>query len=197
MIEQISGILIQKTPTFCVLDCHGIGLGLHISLNSYAQLGEPGEESRLLTHLIVRDDSLQLYGFASAEERELFRKLIAVSGIGPRLAIAILSGLTPGDLVQAIANEDYQLLTHIPGVGKKTAQRVVLELKEKLVKTREAATPQFSPLRPSTLREEALLALVTLGYKQNEALSAINKVLARTEGELPLEEIIKLALKEI
>ncbi len=197
MIEQISGILVQKTPTFCVLDCHGIGLGLHISLHSYAQLGEPGTEIRLITHLIIRDDSLQLYGFADAEERELFRKLIAVSGIGPRLAIAILSGLSPADLVQAIANEDYQLLTHIPGVGKKTAQRVVLELKEKLVKTREKVPPQFPPVRPSTLREEALLALETLGYKHNEALKAINSVLARTEGELPLEEIIKLALKEI
>ena len=197
MIEQIRGILIHKSPTFCVLDCHGIGLGLHISLNSFGRLGEPGQEALLLTHLIVRDDSLQLYGFADQEERELFRKLITVSGIGPRLAIAILSGLNPSDLVQAIANEDYQLLTHVPGVGKKTAQRVVLELKEKLVKTKEAAVTQISSVQPSTLREEALLALVTLGYKHHEALKAINKVLSRVDGELPLEEIIKLALKEI
>ncbi|MEJ2538010.1 MAG: Holliday junction branch migration protein RuvA, partial [Calditrichia bacterium] len=120
MIEQIQGKLIKKTPTFCVVDCHGVGLGVYISLITYESLNDKNEEIALLTYLHVREDALQLFGFITDEERNIFRMLMSISGIGPKLAITILSGLSVQELVEAIATEDFMQLTQIPGVGKKT-----------------------------------------------------------------------------
>lgn len=199
MIEQIRGVLLNKIPTFCVVNCQGIGLGLFISLNTYRNLGEKSEEIELLTYLHVREDALQLYGFAVEEERDLFRKLINVSGIGPRLAMTMLSGLPVDDFKRAVASEDIDLLTKVPGVGKKTAQRVVLELKEKIEVTGEVILAELRTLGPTEREkiEEALRALVTLGYKQYQAKVALEKVIKKYGKELSLEDTIKLALQEM
>lgn len=200
MIEQVSGQILQKSPTFCVVNCHGIGIGLFISINTYQKLADEGNSATMLTYLHVREDALQLYGFGDEEERRMFRQLIGVSGIGPRLALTILSGLTVRDLVQAIAVGDYQLLTKTPGVGKKTAQRVILELKEKVeIESEMEKMADFSgystPVRNTI--DEAILAMTTLGYRQFDARRAVEKVLRKSPEGLPLEDLIKLALKEV
>jgi Holliday junction DNA helicase RuvA len=199
MIEQIRGTLLNKIPTFCVINCQGIGLGVYISLNTFRYLGEDSEEIELLTHLHVREDALQLYGFAMEEERDLFRKLINVSGIGPRLAMTMLSGLPVEEFKSALASEDVELLTRIPGVGKKTAQRVILELKEKIDISGEAIQRELPALAEMDREkvEEALRALVTLGYKQYQAKTAMEKVIKKHGRELSLEDTIKLALQEM
>lgn len=199
MIEQIRGVLLKKIPTFCVVNCQGIGIGLFISLNTFRYLGQQSEEIELLTHLHVREDALQLYGFAVEEERDLFRKLINISGIGPRLAMTMLSGLPVEEFKRALASEDVDLLTKVPGVGKKTAQRVVLELKEKIDVSGEVVLTEL-PALTATEREkieEALRALVTLGYKQYQAKASLEKVIKKHGRELSLEDTIKLALQEM
>ena len=199
MIEQIRGDLLKKIPTFCVVNCQGIGIGLFISLNTFRYLGQQSEEIELLTHLHVREDVLQLYGFAVEEERDLFRKLINISGIGPRLAMTMLSGLPVEEFKRALASEDVDLLTKVPGVGKKTAQRVILELKEKIDLSGEVVLTEL-PALTATEREkieEALRALVTLGYKQYQAKASLEKVIKKHGRELSLEDTIKLALQEM
>ncbi|RMI27843.1 MAG: Holliday junction branch migration protein RuvA [Calditrichaeota bacterium] len=202
MIEHVTGKVIHKSPTFCVLDCHGIGLGLHISLNTFQHLEKyaPGEPVQLHAHLYVREDVLQLYGFADTREKQMFQLLITISGVGPRLALAILSGTRPDDLVNAISREDVGMLTRIPGVGKKTAQRVILELKEKLAQQPaiEGLTTVFPAASPEQSRiNDALLALMALGFKQPEAQRAIDVVIRRSGDELSVDEIVRLALKEL
>jgi len=202
MIEQVSGKLVSKSPTFCVIDCHGVGLGLHISLNTFQQLEKTPENEDVFLHayLHVREDVLSLYGFAGMAEKELFQLLITVSGIGPRLAIAVLSGSTSGELRTAIAREDIAALIRIPGVGRKTAQRLVLELKEKIQKQGEIE--KLVALSTASQKQrikinEAILALTSLGYKQQEAQRAIDKLLKRSGDDITLEEMVKEALKEI
>ncbi|MBN2365829.1 MAG: Holliday junction branch migration protein RuvA [Calditrichaeota bacterium] len=199
MIESIRGILKHKMPTSCVVNLHGLGLGINISLNTFQHLAEENEEVELLTYLHVREDILQLYGFSQEEERELFKKLITVSGIGPRLAMIVLSGLSVEEFHRAIAADDIDLLTKIPGVGKKTAQRVILELKEKIVTPVSLTIPSAPSLTTSERdrMNEALLALVTLGYKQNEAKNLIQKVVQKYGRDISLEELIKYALQEV
>ncbi|MFQ5583960.1 MAG: Holliday junction branch migration protein RuvA [Calditrichia bacterium] len=202
MIEQIKGNLVQKTPTFCVLDLNGFGIGINISLNTFQSLKNYGENSEvsLFTHLHVREDLLQLYGFSDVNEKDLFRLLISVSGIGPRLAITLLSGPSSEEIQNAIVTENITYLTKVPGVGKKTAQRLILELKEKVtekhgVTAAEAAAPISGPLHP--LFREAMLAMVQLGYKQQEAVRALNKAVQKMPENGSLEELIKLALREL
>jgi Holliday junction DNA helicase RuvA len=202
MIERILGNLTEKSPTFCVVDCHGVGLGLHISLNTFQKLEKFPENTMvsLYAYLHVREDVLQLYGFFDVAEREMFQLLISISGVGPRLAIAVLSGSTAEELRSAIVREDVAMLTRIPGVGKKTAQRLVLELKEKIQKRGDIERLVAISSISQQVREkvnEAMLALVSLGYKQQEAQAAIDKVLKRSDSDLSLEEIIKQAFKEM
>jgi Holliday junction DNA helicase RuvA len=199
MIEQIHGSLLKKMPTFCVVNCQGIGYGLHISLNTFRYLGDPSEAVDLLTHLHVREDALQLYGFFEEAERDMFRKLINVSGIGPRLAITILSGLPVKELKQALALDDIDSLIKIPGVGRKTAQRLVLELREKMDISVETVLTDI-PHLASAVRdkiEEALKALLILGYKQSEAKVSLEKVIKKHGKDLSLEDIIKISLQEM
>lgn len=202
MIERIRGNLTEKSPTFCVVDCHGVGLGLHISLNTFQKLEKFPETTvvSLYVYLHVREDILQLYGFSDIAEREMFQLLISISGVGPRLAIAVLSGSTTEELRGAIVQEDVAMLMRIPGVGKKTAQRLVLELKEKIQKRGDIEKLVAISAVSQQEREkvnEAILALVSLGFKQQEAQTAINKVIKRSDRDLTLEEIIKQAFKEI
>ncbi len=198
MIDQIRGIVLEKSPTYCLIEAGNLGIGVVISLNTSRKIGGKGEEVTLLTHLHVREDLLQLYGFSDAEERDMFRLLINVSGIGPRLAITILSGLSVPELVQAIATGDFKSLTRIPGVGKKTAQRVILELKEKVKAEVVEEFPEAVQISPEQHQVfgEAVLALITLGYKQEEAKRAVQKVLHAGGADLPVEEVVKQALKE-
>ncbi len=195
MIELIRGPIIKKMPTFCVVESSGIGIGVHISLQTFQKIGSEGEPVELLTYLHVREDALQLYGFSQEEERDAFRKLINVSGIGPRLALTILSGLSLDEFRRAVVTEDYEVLTRIPGVGKKTAQRVVLELKEKITVS-AIIMPQMG-VSDKEKFNEAMKALITLGYKQPEAKNVIESVLKKYGNEISLEEIIKFALQEM
>jgi Holliday junction DNA helicase RuvA len=199
MIERIVGKLLEKSPTFCVVDCGGIGIGVYISVNTYQQISDTMDSVCFLTHLHVREDLIQLFGFHEESERTLFRRLINIGGIGPKLAVTILSGISVNDFIDAIANEDYQMLTQISGIGKKTAQRIILELKEKIDISGEvdASTPRSISGSPERKKiDEAILALTTLGYKSNEARATIQKIMNKNSGELSLEQIIKLALKE-
>ncbi len=202
MIERLEGKLIQRSPTFCVLDCHGVGYGLHVSLNTFEALKPvDGATVALYTYLHVREDTLQLYGFAREEEKQIFQHLISVSGVGPRLALTILSGMSPEELNAAVQSEDVALLTRIPGVGRKTAQRLILELKEKLAAEPETATVSGGGIATSggmpAVVQDALMALVSLGYAQAEARKALQTVLNRHSNGLDLEELIKLALREL
>lgn len=198
MIDSVRGLLFKKTPTYCVVNCSGIGIGIFISINTYQHLGDEGSEIFLLTYLHVREDALLLYGFSEETERDMFRKLISVSGIGPRLAMTILSGLSVMDLQRAISSEDVDVLTRVPGIGKKTAQRVILELKEKIAIKMPYTDSAFMALTPHERDKinEALLALVTLGYRQSEAKGAIERVLKKAGHEISIENLIKLALQE-
>ncbi len=202
MIERVTGKIIEKSPTFCVLDCQGIGIGLHITLHTFEQLEQSPSTNAVTLHayLYVRDDALQLYGFQDLAEKEMFQLLISISGVGPRLALAILSSSGADEFRGAIGQEDVELLTRIPGVGKKTAQRLILELKEKIQKQAEikqlvsvsGASEQYQ-----VMINEAILALLSLGYKQQEARRAIDKTIQLHGNNISLEEMIKLALREI
>jgi Holliday junction DNA helicase RuvA len=200
MIEQITGRIIQKSPTFCVVDCGGVGMGLNISLNTFQKIKSVQLNSQvsLFTHLHVREDLLQLYGFSETEEKEFFRMLISVSGIGPRLALTLLSGPTTKDIKNAISREDVAILTRVPGIGRKTAQRLILELKEKMATGKEVKGLPPVVAASDQLHEkinEAIQALVQLGYKQEDAHHALSKLADKISDEISVEQIIKMALK--
>lgn len=196
MISYLQGTLVWKAPTELVLDVGGIGYSLHIPLSSYQKIGKVGTSVKILTYLSVKENGLELFGFATAEEKELFETLIAVSGIGPRLAQAILSGISVEEFRRAIIQADMGALTAIPGIGKKTAQRLLFELKGRFQIEQEKLSDQ-SVRKEKSEREEAVLALISLGYKRTAAEEAVAEVM-RTEGtELPLEELVKKALRYI
>jgi holliday junction DNA helicase RuvA len=194
MIEFLSGNLVVKEPVRAVINVQGIGYEVFISLHTFDSLGDIGIEATLFTHLHVREDAMLLYGFASAEERSAFRMLIAVSGIGAKVAMAILSGLTVKDLGESIAHGNVATLTSIPGIGKKTAERLVLELRDKFGKGISASDSGPSGL--GDIRSEAMLALSSLGYSQQAAEKAIMKAISEDETtKNELSALIKLALR--
>ncbi|MDZ7262595.1 MAG: Holliday junction branch migration protein RuvA [candidate division KSB1 bacterium] len=197
MISFLKGKLVEKSPTRIVVEVNGVGYDINIPLSTYQNLGPVGETVKVLTYLHVRDEVLQLYGFASFEERELFIKLISVSGIGPKIAQAILSGSTVEDFKRSIREENLSVLTSIPGVGRKTALRLIVDLKEKLsgLESKDRKTyPEFEEQKV-TLAQEAILALMSLGYNKVTAQNAVQGVLNSQAGELSLEELIKRALR--
>lgn len=196
MISSLRGKLVRKNPTFLVVDVNGVGYAVNIPLSSYQKVGAVGSEVYLLTYLHVREDILQLYGFTSEEERNLFQMLISISGVGPKLAQSILSGISAEDFKNAIAKNDIDALTAVSGVGRKTAQRLIVELKEKFGDAQEDLS-EIIPTKQmeSTLVEEAVLALVSLGYKRPKAQAAVRRVLEGTTESLPVEEVIKQALR--
>lgn len=197
MIATLTGILKAKTPTEILVDVNGIGYSLIIPFSTFEKLGEIDTRIMLFTHLHVREDAMLLYGFATEEERSFFRLLISVNGIGPRIAQGILSGISVSDLRQHITKENISALTAIPGVGRKTAERLVIELRDKLGKL--AARTQDSAPRTDgeeELRQEALLALTSLGYNRPIAEKALRQVLNEAKGEkLSLQSLIKKALR--
>jgi Holliday junction DNA helicase RuvA len=193
MIATLSGTLVEKTPTWAVIEAGGIGFRVFIPVSSYDALGEPGGAVRVLTVLVVREDALILYGFATEAERRLFRLLVSVSGVGPKIAQGILSGISARDFSEAVRKGDAAVLTRIPGVGRKTAERLVLELKDKVG---EGDGPSASRPGPSRIEEEAVLALISLGYKRGQAQEAAAKAVKAEPGGT-LEEILRRALRHL
>ena len=197
MIASLTGVLRTKNPTEVLVDVQGVGFSVTIPLSTYETLGEVGSTVTLLTHLHVREDAMQLFGFTSPEERYVFKLLITVNGIGPKIAQGILSGITVSDLKQHIAHENISALTAIPGVGKKTAERLIIELRDKIGKVEVSTAGSTLPTsEDNDLRQQALLALTSLGYNRPIAEKALRQVLSETKGEnLPLQDLIKRALR--
>jgi Holliday junction DNA helicase RuvA len=192
MIARLAGTVLEKHPTRVIVDVGGVGYDVHVPLSSFGAIGERGSGVVLRVHTHVREDALMLYGFASEVELTIFEKLISVSGIGPRLALGVLSGLPPSELASAIARGDVGQLTRIPGIGKKTAERIVLELKDKLA----AAVPGSPSLPPEGPREDLLSALLNLGYHRPTAEKAVDDVL-KAERDQGFEAALRAALKRL
>ncbi len=199
MIAFLNGNLARALPTQAIVDVGGVGYEVFIPLSSYDKLPPAGQPVRLLTHLHVREDAHVLYGFMTAAERDLFRLLVNnVSGIGPKLALAVLSGMSVNNFKGAVVNSDVAALSKISGLGKKTAERIVLELKDKVGVTAawEAASAAHAPTPEQERANEAVLALIALGYKQVEAHRIIRD-LQEKERDKSAEELVKLALKQM
>ncbi|MDI6736663.1 MAG: Holliday junction branch migration protein RuvA [bacterium] len=196
MIDSLTGILKDKLPTYVLIEVNGVGYGVHVPLSTYHKLPEISEEIRLFTHLAVREDDLSLYGFYTLEEKRLFSTLISISGVGPRSALTILSSIETSQFHQAIIKEDMTTLTSISGIGKKTAQRLILELKDKL-KEEDYLVKELLPETKSDKKdiEDAILALISLGYKKDIATQATNKAQDILKEEFDIEQLIKTALK--
>ncbi len=190
MIGRLTGTLLEKHPPQVLVDVQGVGYEVDVPMSSFYNLPATGQPVTLLTHFSVREDAQQLYGFLTAKEREAFRLLIRISGVGPKLAMAVLSGLSVDELAQAVALQETGRLTRIPGVGKKTAERLLLELKGKLADALPADTSV--PTSTSTaIQADTLHALLALGYSDKEAVPVIKQL---PEG-LALEEAIRQALR--
>jgi len=200
MIGRLQGILINKLPDQVLLDVGGVGYEVEISFNSYCQLPEMNHTACLHTHLVVRDDAHLLFGFASLDERLLFRLLIKINGVGPKLALAILSGMEAQALAACVQNQDVATMVKIPGVGKKTAERLVMELRDKMgnwqgADTAAGAVPQQgSMVATVSAQEEAESALVNLGYKPVQATKAVSAALKESPHGASAD-LIRLALK--
>lgn len=193
MIAHIDGRLIEKNPTYAIIDCGGVGYHLHITLNTFGSIGE-SERCKLLTHLIVREDDHILYGFATAEEREMFRRLISVSGVGASTARGILSSMTSEEVQQAIVEGDATSLKKVKGIGAKSALRIIVDLKDKLEKEGLLLDDNFSG-SSNTTKKEALSALVTLGFDRKAAEKAIETVFKQADSDISVEDLIKLSLQ--
>ena len=194
MYAYIDGKLTFKNPAYVVVEAGGIGYHINISLNTYSALGD-AERCKLYTWLHVKEDAHTLYGFADEGERRLFLHLISVSGIGPNTGRMILSSITPVEIQTAIVHADLPLIQRIKGLGAKTAQRLVLELQDKLKK--EGADSLISMPQHNTVKDEALSALVMLGFAKQTAEKTIDQILKVTEGTLSVEQLIKQALKTL
>jgi Holliday junction DNA helicase RuvA len=196
MIAHLRGRLLEKHPNRVIVDVQGVGYEALVPLSTFYDLAEPGAEVALRIHTHVREDALTLYGFATLLELQLFERLISVSGIGPKLALAVLSGIEPADLITAVKTSDVARLTAIPGVGKKTAERIGLELKDKMAAFLPAQ-PALAPGAPAeSLRTDVLSALINLGYHRPLAERALDAALT-SGGTATFEQTLKQALREL
>lgn len=198
MYHYLSGKLIEKSPTAIVIDVNGVGYDISIPVSTYASLPALGGQVKLLTHFVVREDAQLLYGFATEEERKMFRMLISISGIGPKIANTALSGILVEELKVAIKDGNVAVLTSVSGIGKKTAERIVIELREKVIleggKTlgAKSASPLFS-----SEAEDAVQALIALGYSKNEAQTAVDKAQKSASEKLAVDKLVRTALKYV
>jgi Holliday junction DNA helicase RuvA len=194
MYHHIKGTLIHKHPAEAVIEANGVGYQISISLNTFEKLPEAGNQAKLLTHLHVKEDVLQLFGFVEDKERKVFRILIGISGIGPKLALTLLSHMAPSDLEQAVANQDMTMLTAISGIGKKTAERLLVELKGKIA---EAVVEGLPSIKGQTggNSDPVIEALMTLGLNFAEAKGALDRAKAKLGDKAPVEQLIREALK--
>jgi Holliday junction DNA helicase RuvA len=200
MITFVEGVLEEVLPSMIVLNAGGIGYQILIPLSSYSKLPAIGSRLRMLTHHHVREDVQLLYGFSSGEEKDLFRLLLAhVSGVGPKLALAILSGMSVDQFKSAVVTSDIASISKISGVGKKTAERVVLELKDRLgvAAEWEAASRQNAPSGVERHLHDAVLALISLGYKQVDAHKAVKAILPKISAESNVEDVVREALRNL
>lgn len=193
MIAFLKGKLVRKEPTYVVIDVNGIGYHVSISLTTFSEIKDK-EDIQLSTYLQVREDAHILYGFSNAAEKSMFLNLVGVNGVGPSTAMVILSYLPSGELHQAIVTENVGALQAVKGIGNKTAQRIILELKDKLRKE-PAADTGISGIKHNTMRQEALTALMTLGIGKAAAEKSIDTVLKKSGNTISLEELVKMALK--
>jgi len=196
LIAHLRGRILEKHPNRIIVEVDGVGYDVSVPLSTFYGLGEPGGEIALRIHTHVREDALALYGFASLLEQDLFERLIGVSGIGPKLALAVLSGIEPLELVQAIERGDLARLTAIPGVGKKTSERIVLELKDRLPKV-QIAPAAAGVAEPPVLRDDLLSALMNLGYHRPLAEKAVDAALKTVGRDAGFERTLKQALREL
>ncbi|MBP9925822.1 MAG: Holliday junction branch migration protein RuvA [Cyclobacteriaceae bacterium] len=194
MIAYLKGKLIHKEPTYVVLEVNGIGYQVNISLNTFSEIKDQ-EDLRLSTYLHVREDAHILFGFATDAEKQMFQYLISVNGVGPNTALVVLSYLPPSELRAAIVREDAGVLQAVKGIGGKTAQRIILELKDKFRKDPLLEDTEKPGLVRNTMRHEALTALVTLGITRVAAEKSVDSVLKKSGNTISLEELVKQALK--
>jgi len=189
VIGRIAGILVEKNFPQVIVSCNGVGYEIDVPMSTFYPLPRPGEEVTLLTHLVVREDAHLLYGFLTAGERAAFRQLLKISGVGPKVALSVLSGLSVEDLSAAVASEDSARLQKVPGIGKKTAERLVLELRDKLPK----ALPGVAGPDASSASSDVVNALLGLGYNEREAQAAVKSL----PPDLQIADAIRQALKTL
>jgi holliday junction DNA helicase RuvA len=196
MIGQIRGIILDKLASQLIVDVHGIGYEIDAPMSTFYQLPDIGHEVRLYTHFVVREDAQQLYGFYTQDERQLFRTLLKVNGVGPRLALTVLSSTSPDEFVRCVLNNDTESLVKLPGVGKKTAERLVIEMRDKLSEWSPAMAKGAVAAQGGRHQalQDAIAALLSLGYKQQEASRVVTKI---DDGAAASEELIRRALKEM
>ncbi len=195
MFAYLKGKLVHKDPTFVILDIGGVGYEVKVSLNTFSKIKDQ-ENIQLFTHFHVKEDAQTLFGFADTHEKQVFLHLTSISGVGPSTGLMVLSSLSPEEVEQAILSEDVRTIQAVKGIGAKTAQRIILELKDKVGKSTETGDLINIPISgKNAIRNEALAALVTLGINKAAAQKSIDKILKTSPNELSLEEVIKLALK--
>jgi len=194
MIGSLIGLIKEKKPSLLLLEVNGVGYEINVPLSTSFQLPKKGESAYLLTHLIVREDQHTLYGFATEEERNLFRTLIKISGVGAKMALTILSGINVNGFVQSVINEDIDTLVHLPGIGKKTAERLIVEMKDRIDGITDNLESSARSTSKNSIVIEARNALVNLGYKNNEAKKILDNI--DTNG-LSVEELLRQALKSL
>ena len=194
MISRLTGILAAKRAPQILIDCNGVGYEADVSMTTYYQLPEVGERISIWTHLLVKDDSHSLVGFTGEQERKLFRQLIRINGVGPKMALTILSGIDDRQFARCIANNDVAMLTRLPGVGKKTAERLIIEMRDKIGQSPAQAIMAKAGKIVTNSRSEAVDALIALGYRPAE----VNRLLAKLDlHDKSAEDIIRLALQQV
>ncbi|MGS2723780.1 Holliday junction branch migration protein RuvA [Porticoccus sp. GXU_MW_L64] len=198
MIGRLSGVLLEKQAPDLLLDVQGVGYEVQVSLTTFFELPNSGEPVTLYTHFVVRDDAQLLYGFSGQRERELFRTLIKVNGVGPKMALAILSGMNPDEFVRCVQGNDVTALVRLPGVGKKTAERLIIEMRDRLKEWGVDSNAPVAEQAPATVSvsEEAESALIALGYKPQEAARMISAVVGKADNP-SCEALIRLALQNL
>jgi holliday junction DNA helicase RuvA len=196
MIALLRGRLLEKHPNRLIVDVHGVGYDVQVPVSTFYEAGDANQDVTLRIHTHVREDQIALFGFATALEHQLFERLIAVNGIGPKLALSVLSGIEPADFVRAVQNGDVVRLTRIPGVGRKTAERMTLELRDRLPAA-DAAPASETPEATDTLRDDVVSALVNLGYQSGQVDKAVRAALAGANGDAPFEDVLRSALRQL
>jgi Holliday junction DNA helicase RuvA len=195
VIAHLRGRLLDKQPNRLIVDVQGVGYEVYVPLSTFYDVGDPGADVALRIHTHVREETLSLFGFATARELQIFERLIAISGVGPKLALAVLSGIEPAELVRAVRGNDIARLTRIPGVGKKTSERIVLELKDRLPPVVDQEEPAAVPAPEDQMRTDVLSALVNLGYHRPLAEKAVDRAFQTGGGSF--ENTLKQALREL
>jgi Holliday junction DNA helicase RuvA len=199
MIALLRGTLLEKHPNRLIVDVQGVGYDVQVPVSTFYQAGEPGQDVTLRIHTHVREDQIALFGFASMLEQQLFERLISVNGIGPKLALAVLSGIEPKELVTAVQQTDVARLTRIPGVGRKTAERITLELRDRLPAIAELPAAGGAIVEEShgSVRDDVISALVNLGYQRPAVEKAVERALKTSDGPGGFEEALRQALRQL